>query len=650
MSEEKIARLEKRCAREKKARLAAEEVLEEKSRELHDKNERLRRFSDDLEMQVAERTIELKEARDEALAAAATKSEFLANMSHELRTPMNGVLGMLKILEGTQLNDDQQDLLRIARSSGELLLSVINDVLDFSKIDADKMELENLPFRPELLLEEVVEPMVFSASSKSISLLYSADKNLPAALSGDPTRLKQIITNLVSNAIKFTDDGIVNVTMELCEDDWLIRVTDTGTGMSQRQLDHIFEAFNQGDSSITRTHGGTGLGLTIINRLAAMMGGDINVTSTVGKGSEFIVRLPVIEADAALVVNDKYCRSENIRFKNQPILLVEDNKVNQQIAISLLTELGLNITVAENGLEALQKLQFDKFELVLMDLQMPVMGGVEATRKIRALVTDYADIPIIAMTAHAGKEHIDECLSVGMNAHATKPIDLDELVHILTQWLESDSADEVLQPQNDEQSPDEIDGINLEEALPRVRNNWPLLKRLFATFLQDQEDIVGSVRDAILQDDMESCSVRLHTLKGSAANIGANDLAAIAAVMEKAAKAGDKNSLQENMGALGEQFSRVGFSLALLPSSNANSSNSHPLLADNTPTSQAEFVEQLTALSQILASDISEAENLLMDIQNRYGAQYGDVLKPIQQDLDSFDIDAAMERIKQQLA
>ena len=649
MSEEqKIARLEKRCAREKKARLAAEEVLEEKSRELHDKNERLRRFSDDLEMQVAERTIELKEARDEALAAAAAKSEFLANMSHELRTPMNGVLGMLKILEGTQLNDDQHDLLRIARSSGELLLSVINDVLDFSKIDADKMELENLPFRPELLLEEVVEPMVFSASGKGISLLYSADGNLPAALSGDPTRIKQIIANLVSNAIKFTDDGIVNVIMALCEDDWLIRVTDTGTGMSQRQLDHIFEAFNQGDSSITRTHGGTGLGLTIINRLANMMGGDIRVTSEVGKGSEFVVRLPVIEADAALVVSDRRCNSENVRFKNQKILLVEDNKVNQQIAISLLTEIGLNITVAENGLEALQKLQFDKFDLVLMDLQMPVMGGVEATRKIRALPTDYADIPIVAMTAHAGKEHIDECLSVGMNAHSTKPIDLDELVHILTQWLESDSTDEVQLQQENEQAPDTIDGINLEEALPRVRNNWSLLKRLFATFLQDQEDVVSSVRDAILEDDMEVCAVRLHTLKGSAANIGANDLSAIAAVMEKAAKAADKNTLQENMTILAEQFSRISFSLALLPASNsavAANSNSISVSMDD-----SEFSTELTALGQLLESDISEAEQTLAQLQSRFGALHSEFLNQLQQDMDTFDIDAALERIKQQLA
>jgi two-component system sensor histidine kinase/response regulator len=466
MSDEKILRLEKRCAREKKARLAAEEVLEEKSRELHDKNETLRRFSDDLEMQVAERTIELKEARDEAFAAAAAKSEFLANMSHELRTPMNGVLGMLKILEGTQLNDDQQDLLRIARSSGELLLSVINDVLDFSKIDADKMELENLPFRPERLLEEVVEPMVFTASEKGVSLLYSADENLPPALSGDPTRIKQVITNLVSNAIKFTDDGIVNVTMEIMEEDWLIRVRDTGVGMSQRQLDNIFEAFNQGDSSITRTHGGTGLGLTIINRLADMMGGDIRVTSQVGKGSEFCVRLPVIEADVALVEDVTKCDSENIYFKNQRVLLVEDNKVNQQIAISLLSDIGLNITVAENGLEALQKLQFNNFDLVLMDLQMPVMGGVEATLKIRALDKDYADIPIIAMTAHAGREHIDECLTAGMNVHTTKPIDLDELVHILTQWLEFGNVKSVADEQvAEEQVPDSIDGVELGHAL-----------------------------------------------------------------------------------------------------------------------------------------------------------------------------------------
>jgi len=495
--------------------------------------------------------------------------------------------------------------------------------------------------------------MVFSAGGKGISLLYSADQNLPAALSGDPTRIKQIITNLVSNAIKFTDDGIVNVTMELDDDDWLIRVTDTGTGMSQKQLDNIFEAFNQGDSSITRTHGGTGLGLSIINRLADMMGGEIKVTSTVGKGSEFLVRLPVIEADAALIEDDKKYSSENVRFKNQQILLVEDNKVNQQIAISLLTEIGLNITVAENGLEALQKLQFNKFDLVLMDLQMPVMGGVEATQRIRALDTDYSDIPIVAMTAHAGKEHIDECMAVGMNAHTTKPIDLDDLVHILTRWLESGTAEEMSEQQQvADQIPEEVDGINLEEALPRVRNNWPLLKRLFATFLQDQDGVVSAVRDAIAENDMETNGIRLHTLKGSAANIGANDLSAVAAAMEKAAKEGDIKTLQDNMPALSEQFSRLTFSLAQLPTGNTGnaSNNAVPQGGGSNNGNSEDFVKKLNNLSQLLESDISEAESLLADILKTYGQQHGDFLNQVQQDLDSFDIDAAIERVKQQLA
>lgn len=581
-----IEKLQRRYEREKAARLQAEEILEIKSRELFEKNQALEKLSASLETQVVARTEELLSARDEALAAAHAKSEFLANMSHELRTPMNGVLGMLALLQGTKLANEQTEFLRIARSSGELLLSVINDILDFSKIEAGKMDLEELVFDPRILLQDVISPLSFTAQDKGIELKNSCDESMPKAIWGDSTRLKQVITNLVSNAVKFTDKGNVTVFMRAVNSKYYIQVKDTGMGMDSGQLAHIFEAFGQGDSSITRTHGGTGLGLTITNRLSQMMGGLVNVESELGTGSIFTVVLPLKEASAEELESSEQIK-EGLVFSQEPVLVVEDNQVNQQIALHLLNEANLNISLAENGKEALEMVQQNEYQLVLMDLQMPVMDGLEATRQIRKLQGDVKDIPIVAMTAHASTEHIEECMDVGMNAHTTKPINIDILLNTIAKWIHPSGLREPEEmkplPSNDRFH---ISGIHFSEALSRVKGNQGLLVKLFSTFYETHMNIDTDITQQVLDSDIPKLKVLFHTIKGSAANISAKHISQLAAELEQYAKEDNLLAIKDRVDdfrlALNELCENIRLSLS--QSGNSNSKKA-PLTDDEWHTS-----------------------------------------------------------------
>ena len=389
-----------------------------------------------LEERIRQRTAELEIAMQDALAASRTKSEFLANMSHELRTPMNGVLGMMNMVMMTRLDPEQRDHLETAQRCAYSLLAILNDVLDLSKIEAGRMAIEVIPFEFSSIVEDCVKTHAALGASKRVAVSAHIDPELPPLLAGDPLRLRQIITNLLSNAVKFTERGSVTLTgrkLSESEDGRVvieITVTDTGIGIPCDKLDLIFEKFTQADTSISRRFGGTGLGLAITRSLIEMQQGTIDVQSVPGEGSTFTVTLPYASVEEYVPTQQRvFAGSPN----SAPILIVEDNYVNQKLVSALLQKSGYTVAIASNGAEALHLMEQAEFRLVLMDVQMPVMDGLEATRLIRKNAC-WESIPIVAMTARAMEGDQQSCLAAGMNGYISKPIHAAHLLSVVEEF------------------------------------------------------------------------------------------------------------------------------------------------------------------------------------------------------------------------
>ena len=772
--------------------------LQKTIEQLQEAEAELKQYQEHLEELIDQRTMELKEAKTVAESATKAKSEFLANMSHEIRTPMNAIIGFSNLVIKTDLSAKQRDYIAKIEVSANSLLGVINDILDFSKIEAGKLEMESTDFQLNDVMNNIANMVSVKASEKGIELLHTIADDVPCALTGDPLRLGQVLINLINNAVKFTETGYIHVKAGLLDKDKKrckikFTVKDTGIGMTKEQIGKLFTAFSQADTSVTRKFGGTGLGLTISQRLVEMMNGEISVESEPDIGSTFnftaeFVRQPedieqcrIIPADLTglkvLVVDDsemartilleqlltfgfevvavdsgqaaikklkqatsdkpydlvlmdwkmpvingieaakmimgdndlnqtpliimvtafgreeimkeaehtginaflmkpvnpsllfdtvmqvfgretsasicsnpekELCPETRYEIAGARVLLVEDNILNQQVALEILEGAGLIVEIANNGKEAVEVIAKAYYDIVLMDVQMPVMGGYEATRLIRA-DEKYAYLPIIAMTAHAMQGAKDESLVAGMNDYVSKPIDQKQLFSVLAKWIKpckrndaaAAKAVQLKQPKTLEPEirlPENLPGLDIESGLKRINGNKRLYRQLLIDFAKSYASVTEEIKDLIEKDDLQAAERVAHTIKGIAGNISAYEIQLSAQEIEIAISKKDSQAYDKLLSALAQALRPV-----MEAMKNLAQVREEKEPAEATPVDPAQVGPILAEMYQMLCENDSDAEKCLEYLKEIIrGSMFVKDLEEIETHVGNYDFELAI--------